>query len=287
MSDVVVVTGASAGFGLDTSRKLVAAGYRVFGTVRDPAGRNVAAARELATSGVTVVDIDVTSQDSVDRGAAAILEDAGRVDVLVNNAGYAHFGISEATTPEMIERQFATNFIGVHRMDRAFLPGMRERRHGLLVFLSSIVGRYVAPFNGVYAASKWAIEALAEGMSYELRQFGIDVSIVEPGPYATNIFAAASAADDPAILAAYGELGQRSTQVPATLQKVARDPGEVADAIVSVVEMTAGQRPLRVGVPAGSPVDQYNSAVGPLQRGFMESRGMGVFLAPEAQVATR
>jgi NAD(P)-dependent dehydrogenase (short-subunit alcohol dehydrogenase family) len=291
MGDVAVVTGASAGFGLDTARKLVQAGYRVFGTVRDPGGRNVAAAKELASAGITVVDLDVTSQDSVDRGAAAILEDAGRVDVLINNAGVAHFGITEAMTPEAVEQQFATNFVGVHRMDRAFLPGMRERRHGLIVFVSSVVGRYVAPFNGIYAASKWAVEALAEGMSYELRSFGIDVTIVEPGPYATNIFAATRLSDDTATVAAYGELGKRSEQVPENLKKVARDPGEVGDAIVAVVEMPAGQRPLRVGVPAGSAVQHYNEVVLPLQREWMESRGLGGFLAPapspEPQVSAR
>jgi NAD(P)-dependent dehydrogenase (short-subunit alcohol dehydrogenase family) len=286
VADVVVVTGAGSGFGLDTARKLVHAGYRVFGTVRDPGGRNAGSAKALADAGVGVVDLDVTNQDSVDRGASAILEVAGRVDVLINNAGIASFGVTEAMTPDAVQRLFATNFVGVHRMNRAFLPGMRERRHGLVVFLSSLAGRFVAPFNGIYAASKWAVEALAEGMSYELRQFGIDVAIIEPAPYATNIFAASGGADDAPRIAEYGELGQRSLQVTGNLEKMARDPGEVTDAIVAVVGMPAGQRPLRTGVPAGSLVERYNAAVEPVQREYMESRGQGSFLAP-AEAAAR
>jgi NAD(P)-dependent dehydrogenase (short-subunit alcohol dehydrogenase family) len=111
MSDqkVAVVTGASTGFGFETATKLARDGYRVFGTARDLSGRNADAKRKLENAGVTVVELDVTDQGSVDRGAAQILELAGRVDVLVNNAGTAHMGTFEAFTPESVERQFATN----------------------------------------------------------------------------------------------------------------------------------------------------------------------------------
>jgi NAD(P)-dependent dehydrogenase (short-subunit alcohol dehydrogenase family) len=284
MADVVVVTGASAGFGKDISRKLAAAGYRVFGTVRDPSGRNAAAARELEAAGVTAVDIDVTDGPSVDRGAARILADAGHVDVLINNAGTAFFGAAETFTPAAVERQFATNVVGPHRMNRAFLPGMRERRRGLIIFVSSGVGRFVMPFAGVYSGSKHALEAMAEAMSYELRPFGIDAAIVEPGPYATSIFGAVVTGDDTARAAEYGELGKMGEKIAADLAEIARDPGEVGDAIVALVKMPAGQRPLRTVVPAGGPVESINAATEPIQRAILERRGFGEFLRPE-QVA--
>jgi len=186
-SPVAVVTGTSTGFGYDTARLLVEAGNVVFGTMRDVAGRNAEPAKALERLGVTVVDLDVTDGVSVERGTAKIVDAAGRVDVLVNNAGTAHFGTAEAFTPASLERQFATNVVGPFRLARAFLPGMRERRTGLVVFVGSVVGRFTMPFNGIYSSSKWAIEALAEAFSYELRPFGVDVAIGEPGAYATNI----------------------------------------------------------------------------------------------------
>jgi NAD(P)-dependent dehydrogenase (short-subunit alcohol dehydrogenase family) len=284
MADVVVVTGASAGFGKDVAQKLAAAGYRVFGTVRDAAGRNAAVAKELAAAGVTPVDIDVTDQRSVDAGAARILADARRVDVLINNAGTAFFGATETFTPAAFERQFATNVVGPHRMNRAFLPGMRERGRGLLIFVSSGVGRFAMPFAGVYSASKHALEAMAEALSYELRPFGIESAIVEPGPYATSIFGAVITGDDTAREAEYGALGKMGEKLAADLASMARDPGEVGDAIVALVQMPAGERPLRTVVPAGGPVELINAATQPIQRTILERRGFGEFLRPE-QVA--
>jgi NAD(P)-dependent dehydrogenase (short-subunit alcohol dehydrogenase family) len=286
MADVVVVTGASAGFGKDVSKKLAAAGYRVFGTVRDPAGRNAAAARELEAAGVTAVDIDVTDQRSVDAGASRILADAKHVDVLINNAGAAFFGAEETFTPAAFERQFAINVVGPHRMNRAFLPGMRERGKGLLIFISSGVGRFVMPFAGVYSASKHAVEAMAEALSYELRPLGIDSAIVEPGPYATSIFGSVITGDDTARASSYGKYGKMGEKVAADLANIARDPGEVGDAIVALVQMPAGQRPLRTVVPAGGPVESINAATDPIQRTILERRGFGEFLGPE-QVAAR
>jgi NAD(P)-dependent dehydrogenase (short-subunit alcohol dehydrogenase family) len=277
--EVVVITGASAGFGLDTAVKLANAGFQVFGTMRDPNGRNASLKQTLERIGITVVDIDVTDQGSVDRGADLILTRAGRVDALINNAGTAHFGVEEAHTPASVERQFATNVIGPHRMDRAFLPGMRARRHGLIVFVSSVVGRFVAPFNGVYAASKWALEAMAEALSYEVKPFGVDIAIVEPGPYATNILNVIIQPDDARRLTSYGAMAQAGETLATGLAAIARDPGEVGDAILALVRAPAGTRPLRTVVPKDSPVSAINAAVAPIQREILESRGLGEFLA--------
>src|SRR4030081_759854 len=150
----VVVTGASSGFGRDTAERFAAAGWRVFATIRDPRDRHAQATGELQQQGIRVVDLEVTDQVSVDRAAAEILAD-GPVDVLVNNAGAAYFGVVEAFTPELIQQQFDVNVFGPMRVSRAFLPGMRDRRSGLVVYVSSVVGRYAIPFGGVYASSKW------------------------------------------------------------------------------------------------------------------------------------
>ena len=277
----IVVTGTSTGFGYETARILAAAGHRVYGTLRDVAGRNAGPAKSLIAAGITPIDLDVTVQESVDRGAAKILDAAGRVDVLINNAGTAHFGTTEAFTPQSFERQFATNVTGPFRLSRAFLPGMREHRSGLVVFVSSVVGRYVMPFAGVYTASKWAIEALAESFSYELRPFGVDVAIVEPGAYATNIGNAAIAPDDLERLASYGDVAKTIETIGAALAASARDPLEVAEAIAALVASPAGTRRLRTVVPPGSSAEAMNQSAAPIQRATLEAFGLGAFLPRE------
>jgi NAD(P)-dependent dehydrogenase (short-subunit alcohol dehydrogenase family) len=275
---VAVVTGTSTGFGFQIAEKLSRAGLRVFGTMRDTAGRNAEPKRALEALGVTVVELDVTNQASVDRGTAEILGAAGRVDILVNNAGTAHMGVTEAFTPEDVERQFAVNVLGPVRMYRALLPGMRERKSGLVIFVSSVVGRLVIPFMGVYSSSKWALEAIAESLSYELRPFGVDVAVVEPGAYPTNIFSAMIPADDSARVEAYGETAKIVDAIGAGLSSATGDPGEVADAILALVEAPAGARALRTPVPAGNAAAAYNAAVAPVQRGLLENYGLDALL---------
>jgi NAD(P)-dependent dehydrogenase (short-subunit alcohol dehydrogenase family) len=274
----VVITGTSTGFGNETARVLAAAGHQVYGTMRDVAGRNAEPARELAALGITTIELDVTNQASVDQGAAQILAAAGHVDVLVNNAGTAHFGIAEAHTPESLERQFATNVTGPFRVARAFLPGMRANRSGLVIFVSSTVGRIVIPFTGVYTASKWAVEALAESFSYELRPFDVDVAIVEPGAYATNIFNAVAQPDDAPRLAAYGAAGHEAEKISAAFAASVGKQGEVAEAIAALVAAPAGTRPLRTPVPVSSPATAINDLVAPIQRGVLERFGLSELL---------
>jgi NAD(P)-dependent dehydrogenase (short-subunit alcohol dehydrogenase family) len=278
---VAVVTGTSTGFGYDTARLLAAAGHRVFGTMRDIAGRNAEPARKLSALGITPVELDVTDQESVDRGAAAILAAAGRVDILVNNAGTAHMGTTEAHTPASFERQFATNVTGPFRLSRAFLPGMRANKSGLIVFVSSGVGRFVLPFAGVYVASKWALEGLAESLSYELRSFCVDVAIVEPGAYATNIMNAFITPDDTERLATYGEVGKTFDTIATLLASMAGRSEEVAETIAALVAAPAGQRPLRTVVPGDSAAAAINASSAPVQRSVLEAFGLDAFLQPE------
>jgi NAD(P)-dependent dehydrogenase (short-subunit alcohol dehydrogenase family) len=275
-----VVTGASSGFGRLTAQTLATDGWRVYATMRNVATTNAAAAAGLKKAGISVVELDVTSDASVDAAAKTILSEAGAVDVLVNNAGTGFFGIEEAFTPAAAEQQFATNVIGPLRVNRAFLPSMRERRNGLVVYVSSGVGRMIIPFAGIYTASKWALEALAETASYELAPFGVDVAIVEPGAYATDIFGKITGADDTARVTAYGDVVKYSEQLNEWLAASAkeRDPQEVADAIVRLANAPAGTRALRTVVPENPAVEAINNAVAPIQREIIKGSGMEALL---------
>jgi NAD(P)-dependent dehydrogenase (short-subunit alcohol dehydrogenase family) len=282
MSDsqhTIVVTGASSGFGHDTAERFAAAGWRVYATIRDPRGRHAQTSSELEERGIRVVDLEVTDQASVDRAAAEILA-AGPVDVLVNNAGASFSGVLEAFTPEAIQRQLDVNVIGPIRVSRAFLPGMRDRRRGLIVYVSSVAGRFALPFYGPYAASKWALEALAETSSYELRPFGVDVAIVEPGAFGTNIGNSRTGPDDPERLAAYGDVAPLGAKILSALIAVAtgRSSREVADAIFALAERPAGQRPLRTPVPSDPGIKALNEAVAPIQREMVADFGLAELL---------
>lgn len=277
-----VITGANSGFGRLTAEAFAADGWRVYATMRNSTTKNAQAAAELRGAGISVVDLDVTSDGSVDAAAKTILAETGSIDVLVNNAGTGHFGIEEAFTPASVEAQFATNVVGPLRVNRAFLPAMREQKRGLVVFVSSIVGRVVIPLSGVYTASKWALEALAETASYELAPFGIDVAIVEPGAFPTEIFSKLFGADDAARVAAYGsDFAKLEAQLSEGFGQSAkdRDPQEVADAILRLANAPAGERPLRTPVPANPPVDALNAATAPIQRELLTGLGFESLLS--------
>jgi NAD(P)-dependent dehydrogenase (short-subunit alcohol dehydrogenase family) len=268
-----VITGASSGFSLHTARAFAADGWRVYGTMRDP-GAPVAA--ELRTADISVVQLDVTDDASVDAAAHAMLADADGVDVLVNNAGSAFFGIEEAFTPARVEKQFAINAIGPLRVDRAFLPSMRARRRGLVVYLSSTVGRIVIPFTAIYTASKWALEALAEASSYELAPFGIDTAIIEPGAFETGIFSQEGGADDAERAASYGSLAKIAQERTAAVEasSAGRDPKDVAPAILGLANAPAGTRPLRTTVRALPIVDEINAVLAPFQARLIAGLGL-------------
>ena len=288
-TQVAIVTGASTGFGRETAEIFARSGYRVYGTVREAAGRNASNVAGLTAAGVTAVEMDVTEQASVDAAAARILGEAGRVDVLVNNAGNAYFGVAEAFTPEAVERQFATNVFGPLRVNRAFLPSMRERRAGLVVYVSSVVGRLVFPYSGPYTASKWALEALAEAASYELRPLGIDVAIVQPGAFATNINNVMVGPDDAARSEAYGELPKTIQQAmfgALTQSTAGRKASDVAELILSLAHRPAGTRPLRTSIPNDPGVETLNATAAHVQTELMTAMGMGALLPADPVLAS-
>jgi NAD(P)-dependent dehydrogenase (short-subunit alcohol dehydrogenase family) len=282
MSDqrTAVITGAGSGFGRLTAEAFAADGWRVYAALRDVATRNAGVAAELRRNGITVIELDVTDDASVDAAAKAIHAEAGAVDVLVNNAGTAFFGIQEAYTPALVERQYATNVFGPLRVNRAFLPAMRERKRGLVVYLSSGLGRLIIPFSGIYTSSKWALEALAENSSYELAPFGIDVAIVEPGAFPTEIFGKTGGPDDAATVASYGAQAQRAEERVAAVEASGqgRDPQLVADAILRLANAPAGARPLRTPVPANPPVEAINATASTVQHTVLEALGLSEYL---------
>jgi len=186
MSQTVLVTGASSGIGQSTARLLAERGFTVFGTARKPASAQ--------SQGVSMVALDVRSDESVRACVAQVVAKAGRLDVLVNNAGYAVTGAVEETSLEEAKAQFETNFFGIVRMVNAVLPGMRAAGAGKIINISSLAGNTAIPYSGFYSASKFALEGYSESLWYEVRPFGISVSLVEPGFVNTPIAEASPAA---------------------------------------------------------------------------------------------
>jgi NAD(P)-dependent dehydrogenase (short-subunit alcohol dehydrogenase family) len=232
---VVLVTGAGSGFGLLSCVELARRGLRVFGSMRDVArgGRLDEAAR---AAGVTVdkVTLDVTSEPSIAAAVADVTARAGRIDVLVNNAGFGMGGFLEDLSMAELREQFETNFFGVAATTKAVLPAMRERGSGRIVNVSSIGGRFATPGLSAYCSSKWAVEGLSESLRHELKPFGIAVVIVEPGTFKTDIFErnrrVAKRASDPS--SPYYERTRKfERMVEALLADRKADPRDVARAI--------------------------------------------------------
>jgi len=271
-----VVTGPNSGFGRVTAELLLAQGWRVFATMRSTENANAEAAEALRTLGASVVELDVTSGTSVDAAATTILAIAVP-DLLVNNAGAAYFGLLEAFTPALVEQQYAINVVGPLRVNRAFLPAMRERGSGLIVYISSVVGRITTPFGGVYASSKWALEALAESSALELAPLGIGVAIVQPGAFPTGISSKSMRPDDLSRATAYGpESQQMAKKLSGGLAAAAqdRDPADVARAILRLANLPNDQRPLRTTVPYDAIVESINDCARQAQKAYLAALGI-------------
>lgn len=185
----ILITGTSTGFGRDTAETLKRAGHKVFASMRDPQGKNRAHADALRQQGIEVVELDVSSDASVNRAVKEMLARANRIDVLINNAGSASAGVTEAFTPDQAKIVLNTNVVGLLRTTRAVLPAMREQGDGLIINIGSILGRVTFPFFGIYGASKFAVEALTDSLRYEVSQLDIDVALVQPSAYPTPMYA--------------------------------------------------------------------------------------------------
>jgi NAD(P)-dependent dehydrogenase (short-subunit alcohol dehydrogenase family) len=194
--------------------------------MRDPGGRNAKNASEIRTLAekdslpIYVLELDVTDDASVERGADAAVAKAGRIDVAISNAGYAVSGLAEAVTVEQAQRLMDTNFFGPVLVNRAVLPHMRRQRSGVLMHISSGAGRITAPSMGFYCASKFALEALAESYSYELVSQGIESVIVEPGPYETPVFGNMVTGADQARTDTYSAVKQIPAKINTALSSI-------------------------------------------------------------------
>lgn len=278
---VVLITGASTGFGRLFAETLARHGHTVFATMRDPTGRNATNASEVRALAkkeslpLHVLELDVTNDASVEQAVRTSIEQAGRLDVVINNAGYGLIGLAEAVTTEQAQQIMDTNFFGVVRVNRAVLPYMRRQRGGLLLHISSGAGRVVFPSFGFYCASKFALEALAEAYHYELAPQGIESSIVQPGAYQTAVFGNLVKAADEARTNTNGVSNQIPGKINGLLTTTAGNPQEVADAVLQVVETPVGKRKLRYRISSASlGVDEINALSENVQARFFEVLGI-------------
>ncbi|HEY2660549.1 MAG TPA: SDR family oxidoreductase [Caulobacteraceae bacterium] len=292
---VILVTGASSGFGLMTAQALAQAGHTVYASMRETVGRNapqVAAIAALATEhnvDLRTVELDVQSDASAEAGVAAILAGAGRLDVIVHNAGHMVFGPAEAFTPDQFIQQYDVNVLGAQRVNRAALPHLRGQGKGLLVWVGSSSTRGgTPPFLAPYFAAKAAMDALAVSYSTELALWGVETTIMVPGAFTkgTNHFAHAGAPSDKGRVAEYDEgpyagIADRALKGLAGLEPADADPAEVACQIVRVVDAPFGKRPFRVHVdPSQDGAEVVNAVADRMRREMYRNIGLQDLLSP-------
>jgi len=292
---IVLITGASSGFGALAARALAHAGHTVYASMRETGGRNAAqvdAAHRYADEhrvDLRTLELDIASQASADAAIAQLIDAHGRLDVLIHNAGHMVFGPAEAFTPGQFAQLYDSNVIGAQRVNRAALPQLRAQRRGLVLWVSSSSSRGgTPPYLAPYFAAKAAMDSLAVSYAGELARWGIESSIVVPGAFTsgTNHFAHAGAPADRARLADY-DSGPTAGFDEEILRKLAgsvpedADVASVADAIVAIVDAPYGRRPFRVHIDPASDGAEVVNAVGDRVRAeFLRRIGLGDLLTP-------
>lgn len=275
----VLITGASSGFGRLSSELFARSGAKVFATMRGLPRPEAEELRKLAKDeklDLTVLELDVLDEGQVNQAVAEAERLTGRgLDVVVNNAGIGITGPVEVQDMEATRLAFDTNVFGYHRVARAALPAMRARKSGLVVAISSQLGRVIAPFAGHYSATKFAVEAMFEQLAYEVAPHGIEVSIIEPGGYPTKVWVnrnrysgeLKARADEKHTAGYPGVVARMGTEDGAGRTA---DPMDVPRAIAAIIAMPAGRRPLRTPVSAG-PITQtgINEASKAAQRAML------------------
>ena len=271
---IVVITGASSGFGALTARALAKAGHTVYAGMRETTGRNapqVQAAADFSTqNGVDLraIEMDVNSQESVDTAIASIESEHGRIDVLIHNAGHMVVGPAEAFTPEQLAELYNVNVLSTQRVNRAALPGMRHRGAGLVLWVSSSsVKGGTPPYLAPYFAAKAGMDSLAVSYAAELARWGVETTIMVPGSFTsgTNHFAHSGRPADTEIEAdyetKYAGLMEQVSQKLAALAPEGADASLVSDEIARIVALPAGERPFRVHVDPANDGSEEVSAV--------------------------
>lgn len=290
----ILVTGTSSGFGAMTAEALARNGHRVFASMRDTGERGGASAAKvegLSAEGLAIeaLALDVTDDRSVAGAAAWIAERAGGLDVLIHNAGHMVFGPSEAFTPEQLSRLYDVNVLGTQRVNRAFLPGMRAVRDGLVVWVGSSSTRGgTPPLLGPYFAAKAGMDALAQSYALELSRFGIETSIVVPGAFSggTNHFVHAGAREDVESAEAwwrgpYAGVDRAALDGLSSLEPADADPASVAREIVRIVAMPKGRRPFRTHIdPSRDGAEIVNAMADRVRAQLLERIGLADLLHP-------
>jgi NAD(P)-dependent dehydrogenase (short-subunit alcohol dehydrogenase family) len=259
---VIVVTGASSGFGALTARALAKAGHTVYASMRETEGRNTPQVAEVAAfakengADLKAVELDVASDASVEAGIAKVIEQEGHIDVIIHNAGHMSFGPAEAFTPEQFAQLYDINVLSTQRVNRAALPHLRKQGKGLVVWVSSSSTRGgTPPYLSPYFAAKAAMDSLAVSYASELTRWGIETAIIVPGAFTkgTNHFAHSGSPADKARAAEYDNgpyagVPDQALKGLASLEPADADAASVATAIVDVVNMPYGTRPFRTHI---------------------------------------
>ncbi len=287
MSKKILITGASGGFGMLTVKKLIENGHQVAAGMRDVNGRNAANAETLKKLGATIIELDVTNDDSVTNGVNDAIAKLGGLDVLMNNAGIGSNGMIEHFTTADFQKLYEVNVFGVQRMNRAVVPHFRKQQNGLIVYTSSLLGRITLPFYGLYQSSKWALEALAENYRVELSGFGIENCIVEPGGYPTAFAENLISASDASRNESYGDFMQAPQKMGENFGNVLannpqQDPQRVADAFAELIDKPYGEKPFRTAVDfigMGDHVAKYNENLDQVTTGLYTNFGIAGMLS--------
>ena len=296
MKNIIVVTGASSGFGLMAAQALAQAGHTVYASMRETTGRNAPQAEEVRKfakdHGVDLrpIELDVSSQASADTAIEKIVAANGRLDVVVHNAGHMVFGPAEAFTPEQLAQLYDINVLSTQRVNRAALPHLRKQRQGLVVWVSSSSTRGgTPPYLAPYFAAKAGMDAMAVSYAGELARWGVETSIIVPGAFTkgTNHFLHAGTPADKARAQEY--VDGPTANIPdvalkglASLEPPDADPSTVADAIVKVVDAPFGKRPFRVHIdPSQDGAEVVNGVADRVRAELLRRIGLEDVLRPK------
>lgn len=281
MAKKILITGASGGFGKLTVLTLLQKGHQVAASMRDIHGKNKNVADELRKAGAKIIEIDVTDDTSVNNGVQKAITDLDGLDVLINNAGLGVLGMQEFFTLADFQKVFDINVFGVQRMNRAVVPYFREKKNGLIVYTSSLLGRIALPFYGAYQSSKWALEALAENYRVELSGFGIENCIVEPGGYPTAFSDNLLRPSDNSREVGYGDFAKVPEAALHNFENVLKNnpqqnPQKVADAFAELIEKPKGDKPFRTAVDfigMADHIQKYNEHLEQIMTGLYTNFG--------------
>lgn len=299
MKSIILVTGASSGFGRLTSEALAKAGHVVYASMRETKGKNAAQVEQVAEFSkdnnvdMRTVELDVQSQDSVDKAVAKVIADEGRIDVIIHNAGHMMFGPAEAFTAEQFAQQYDVNVLSTQRVNRAVLPHMRKQQKGLVVWVSSSSSAGgTPPYLSPYFAAKAAMDSIAVQYACELSRWGIETSIIVPGAFTsgTNHFSHSGRPADEARVAEYeagpySGFGEQVQKAFAEIVPADADVSQVADAIVDVVDAPFGKRPFRVHIdPTQDGADVGFTVLDRLRAEMLHRVGLSDLLKPRVLV---